>query len=45
MVLVVDQDEIVAGLGIGKADAARARTVGDPPPRAGPGELFVGQGK
>jgi hypothetical protein len=32
--LVIDQDQLVARLGVGEADAARARPVGNPPHRA-----------
>jgi hypothetical protein len=35
MVLVVDENKLVAGLCIGEADAARPRTVGDAPYGAG----------
>jgi len=41
--LVVDEDQFVAGRRIGQADAARARTVGDPAHGALRCEFVVGQ--
>jgi hypothetical protein len=39
--LVVDEDQLVARLGIAKADAARARPIGDPPDGTMLGKLGV----
>ena len=45
MVLIVDQDELVARPRVGEADAARARAIGDSPHRAVLPELGAGEMK
>ena len=45
VMLVVDEDQFVAGPGVGQADAARPRTVGDPPNGTMRGKLGFGYGK
>src|SRR5262249_23884696 len=41
--LVVDEDQFVADFGVGQADTARPRPVGDPPDGTMCGKLGIGQ--